>query len=244
MMKETAIRLGRKPLFFTVPFFTPTLSRLWVSTITNTSKGLVYPLIESLEHPMVARETNLFSKESLNRSYSELLENASLRTRPGIPFFKFKIQQKSVRSVQRLPLPQGKNAESVKDLYVDWLPKFLSPLVKVSAIDTTVIFSTLNTKLELLELKLNRERSHEDRQLFYIVRGLMVAEDNRGRLEFRVVLNRRFVLAAIHDYKPSLPWFIYIFTQAKLHLFVMKSFGKFLSSKSCPPMQRKILLSL
>ncbi len=32
MMKQTALRIGKKRFFFKVPFFTPTLSRLWVST--------------------------------------------------------------------------------------------------------------------------------------------------------------------------------------------------------------------
>lgn len=232
MMRETAKHIGKNPKLFTVPFFTPTLSRLWVSLITNTSKDLVYPLIESLEHQMVARENNLFSKESIHRSYRDLLQNVSMKTRHSMPFFKFKAQRKSVRSVQRLSLPLNQNAQWVQKQYFEWLPKFLAPMITVRPISEGVVFSLLNTKIDLLELKFNHERSNDDRTLCYVIRGLMVAKDNRGRLEFRVVLNRRFVLAAIHDYRPSLPWYIYVFTQAKLHLFVMNSFAKYISEKS------------
>jgi hypothetical protein len=87
----------------------------------------------------------------------------------------------------------------------------------------------VSKKLILLELELSEERSNEDRQLLYIKRGLFVADENQGRLEFRVVLNRQYVLAAIHDYKPALPWFIYKFTQARVHLFVMNGFSRFLT---------------
>jgi len=51
---------------------------------------------------------------------------------------------------------------------------------------------------------------------------------NYGRLEFREVLDKKYVLVAIHDYVPTLPWFIYSFTQARIHLWVMKNFNRHL----------------
>ena len=60
MMILTAKEMKLKRFFIKVPFFTPTLSRLWVSLITNSSKDLVYPLVESLQHPMLARQSNLY----------------------------------------------------------------------------------------------------------------------------------------------------------------------------------------
>ena len=74
---------------------------------------------------------------------------------------------------------------------------------------------------------------HDDglgRQSLQIQSGLLVAQDNQGRLEFTEFLNRTVVLAAIHDFKPRLPWFIYQRTQAVLHLWVMKKFENHLSS--------------
>jgi len=226
MMKQTAQRLGKRRAFVTVPFFTPTLSRLWVSLITNTPKGLVYPLVESLEHAMVARPECAFPLKKNNRTYEELLEHASVQTTPGPSLFSFKPQRKTVRSVQRLELPPGKDAAWIKDRYVHWLPRSLAPLLRVTTAADTVKFFPFFPSPAFLELNLSRERSRPDRQLLYIKKGLLVGDENRGRLEFRTVLNKRFVLAAIHDFRPALPWAIYRFTQAKLHLFVMRAFGR------------------
>lgn len=228
MMKETARKLKLKRFFLTVPFFTPTLSRLWVRLITNSSKGLVYPLVESLEHTMVARETNLFSKDSIDKTYYELLESAFFKSRPNPPFFNFSIQRKTVRSVQRFVLPENKDAIWVKDLYMTWLPKWISLFIKVKSNGSTVTYSIRGLKIKLLVLQINLERSSKDRQLYYISEGLLVSGEKKGRLEFRVVLNRRYILTAIHDYKPALPWIIYKFSQAWIHLLVMNSFGKYL----------------
>ncbi|MFN7904525.1 MAG: NAD-dependent epimerase/dehydratase family protein [Pseudobdellovibrionaceae bacterium] len=230
MMRETARRIGKKRFFLKVPFFTPTLSRLWVSLITNTSKDLVYPLVESLEHKMVARPDHYFSNEWAERNYFDLLENASLKTKTSQRFFRFRARSKTVRSIQRLPLKPDQDAKLIKNKYIQWLPQFLSPVIKVRVIDSTVTFSIFTNKLVLLKLKLSEERSNDDRQLLYIIGGLLVANENRGRLEFRVVLNRKYVLAAIHDYTPALPWFIYRNSQALLHLLVMNAFRKYLTS--------------
>jgi uncharacterized protein YbjT (DUF2867 family) len=228
MMRETARRMGVKRYFLTVPFFTPTLSRLWVSLITNSPKDLVYPLVESLEHAMVARPDHLFATEWSKRTYFDLLENASMKTNWGRSLFRFSAQRRTVRSVQRLPLPPGKNADWVKDQYIQWLPRFLAPLIGVKLAQGTVTFSTFGKTLDLLQLNLSVERSNSDRQLLYITKGLLVADKNRGRLEFRVVLNRRYILAAIHDYRPALPWFIYRYSQALAHLLVMRAFSRHL----------------
>jgi uncharacterized protein YbjT (DUF2867 family) len=228
MMKQTAQKMGLRRYFLTVPFFSPTLSRLWVSLVTNTSKDLVYPLIESLEHPMVARKNFLFQRDALDKKYTELLDKASLKTHPRKPLFSFQVQRKTVRSVQRLPLPSGKNAKWVKEDYESWLPQFLAPLILVYQRQDSVVFSLLTRQIVLLELQLNEARSNPDRQLLSIVGGLMVAKENKGRLEFRVVLNRKFALAAIHDFRPALPWYIYKYTQAAVHLLVMNAFARHL----------------
>lgn len=226
MMRQTAHHMKKKRYFFTVPFFTPTLSRLWVSLITNSPKDLVYPLIESLEHPMVARSSHRFPQAASERTYDDLLEEVSLKTVPGRSIFHFRPQRTTVRSVQRLPLPKGRNAEWVKNQYIQWLPRFLKILVVVKQEGSLISFSFLNPRWVLLQLEISPDRSDVDRQLLYILRGLLVGKNNRGRLEFRVVLNRRFIITALHDYSPSLPWFIYRYTQARAHLFVMKSFSR------------------
>ena len=232
MMRDTAKRMKRRRLFLTVPFFTPTLSRLWVRLITGTSKELVYPLVASLEHAMVAREGHFFRRPPPNATYYSLLKTIDFEMADHQPAKKrehFQIRRKTVRSVQRLPLPQGRNAEWVMQQYIGWLPKFLAPFVKVDTKDDHVRFSLFTIKAVMLDLLLNRERSSPDRQLLYVVGGLLAANPNKGRLEFRVVLERKFALAALHDFTPSLPWTFYRFTQALAHVWVMRNFAKFLS---------------
>jgi hypothetical protein len=50
------------------------------------------------------------------------------------------------------------------------------------------------------------------RQLFYISGGMLLSGGHshpRGRFEFREVLNGEFILVAISDFVPALPWRIY-----------------------------------
>ena len=229
MMNLTAKGMGLKRIFLSVPLFTPTLSRLWVSLITNSSKDLVYPLIESLQHPMLARESNGYLGNPEGRTYSDLLKTICLKPKSNGSLFGFRAQRKTVRSVQRLQLPDGKDAKWVKDQYLNWLPRFLAPFIVVTKNGDSILFSLFKNGICLLEMSFSNERSSEDRQLLYVLKGLLVSASNRGRLEFRVVLNRRYVLAAIHEFKPALPWFIYKYTQAKLHLFVMNAFSRHLA---------------
>ena len=39
------------------------------------------------------------------------------------------------------------------------------------------------------------------------------------------------VLAAIHDFVPRLPWYVYKYTQAQVHLFVMRGFARHLAQE-------------
>lgn len=235
MMRETARHMKKHRRFLTVPFFTPTLSRLWVRLITGAPKELVYPLVASLEHAMVARPQHYYLKPRENATYYSLLETIdgdAVDHQPSKKRTPFRAQRKTVRSVQRLPLPAGRNAEWLKDQYLCWLPKFLAPFVKVQVEGEHARFSLLSSKLIVLDLALNKQRSSLDRQLLYVVGGLLAASGNKGRLEFRVVLDRKFALAAIHDFKPSLPWSLYRFTQALAHLWVMRNFAKYLAKQS------------
>ena len=83
--------------------------------------------------------------------------------------------------------------------------------------------------IRLLELKRILDRSDEKRQLFYIVGGKLAKRTDHGWLEFRSVLKNDHIITAIHEFVPSLPWFLYKNTQALVHLFVMKQFGRYLS---------------
>lgn len=229
MMKETARKLGKKRFFIKVPFLSPFLSRLWVSLVTNSPRNLVYPLIESLQHSMVAREDHLFLGSSPKNSYFEMLDNSMMQTQPGGSLFRFQAQRKTVRSVQRIAMPKNRDAEWVRIRYMNWLAEFVSPFIIVFSENQIVQFK-LFRKIVLLELVYSHQLSDSGRQILKITSGILVGNGNRGWLEFRAVLHGRFVLAAIHDYKPSMPWYFYKFTQAILHIFVMRAFARDLKS--------------
>ena len=80
--------------------------------------------------------------------------------------------------------------------------------------------------INLLELKLIEDRSTPNRQLFYITGGVLTKRKDLGWLEFRSILKNEYIITAIHEYVPKLPWLIYKLTQAKMHLYVMKRFER------------------
>ncbi len=207
------------------------LSRLWVSFITGTPKSLVYPLVLSLKYPMLVQPGREWPHPediqiSLDQALTEAIESAQVAALP-----KVKLENlKNVRSVQRLTLPSGLTAEQVSQEYFNWIPRYFRPMIQVKVdpnpASPRLVFRMLGLTLLILEKSV--ERSTVDRQLLYIKGGLLSSKNDRGRLEFREVLDRKYVMAAIHEYRPALPWFIYKITQAKLHLWVMNAFGKHL----------------
>lgn len=229
MMRATAKRLGKKKIFFSVPYFSPKLSRFWVSVVTNTPRALVYPLIESLRHEMIARESHLFSFATANRDYINLIKEEQIRTRSARRLLKFQTKRNTVRSVQRLPLPRGKDALWARDQYLIWLPRFLSPIIKVHTENDGICLCFVSRYIVFLRLVPDQKQSQKGWQQLAISEGFLVADKNQGRLEFRTVLGGRFLLTAIHDYMPSLPWYVYVLTQARLHLLVMRAFSKYLA---------------
>jgi len=241
MLERTAQQVGRNPLMLPVPVFSPTLSRRWVSWVSGAPDPLVGPLIESLRHSMVP-DDNVLQAWLLQEatSFDEALRRSlDGRGRP-LPNPRRAIREaddrvlrraRTVRSVQRLPLPAGRDARWVADEYMRWLPRFVWILLRCDVeSDSRVRFMIRGTKWCLLELTHAPERSLPDRQLFRITGGLLarVSARFRGRFEFREVLNRRWLIAAIHDFRPMLPWSLYNSSQAIVHLWVMRSFGRHL----------------
>jgi nucleoside-diphosphate-sugar epimerase len=238
LLLQTALKFRGKPRLLSVPFFSIGLSRLWVRLVTGASMALVKPLLESLKHELkVDAQRDLFQlmggrpqtlQEVLRELYAEkplldqsrALENQRQRSHDS-----------DVRSVQRLKVPSGVRAVHVAQDYMTWLPRTLGFLVRVHAQHERFLnFDFFGIQKPLLVLQYEPSRSQTDRQLFYVREGLLSAETNRGRLEFREVLGGRFVMAALHEFRPKLPWYIYRFTQAQLHLWVMKRFQRHLNS--------------
>lgn len=228
LIQKTAVMLGQKRPIFSLNLIPLGLSRFWVSLVTGVSRDLVYPLVLSLKHPMLQNKNHAwpYPEDSSTDLQTALQLSQQKKTSPK--FSGFIPVRRDVRSIQRLVLPSGKNALWVAEEYFRWLPRFLSSLVRIKVEGDRCTFYFWSERFRLLVLERNRERSSDDRQLLYIVGGFLAKVHDRGRLEFREVLNHQYVLAAIHEFTPALPWFVYKYTQAILHLLVMNAFGKHL----------------
>ncbi|SIS40089.1 NAD(P)H-binding protein [Salimicrobium flavidum] len=238
MMMKTAGILGKNPRAIPVPFITVKLSRLWVSMVTGASKEIVYPLIESLKHPMIVQKENYvegisngkisFEESAKHALESERQEGVRLKL-PQLPSFK-----QDVRSVQRVTLPQGETADSTALYYVEWLESLLNPWVRTTVDENyrCRIGISFSSK-PLLELSYSKDRSTTDRALYYITGGLLTdsKKNTRGRLEFRKIPHKDELIVAIHEYMPSLPWFAYKYSQAFTHLLIMRLFSKHLEKR-------------
>jgi uncharacterized protein YbjT (DUF2867 family) len=243
LLQKTVRLLGKRTLMVNVPFLSPGFSKFWVAFFSRSPRSLVGPLVDSLKHDMLAAPNPLLatisvgamsfeealrhsldSKKQLVQSQLDRIRSSDLRVMRAA---------KRVRSVQRLPLPEGISAAWVAGEYYRWLPRFVWPFLECVVDDKTgrCRFYLGSRRVLLLELAYSHKRSTQDRVLFYITGGLLakVHDNKKGRLEFREMLNRTCVLAAIHDFTPTLPWYLYNLTQAITHLIVMRSFGRHLA---------------
>jgi nucleoside-diphosphate-sugar epimerase len=137
----------------------------------------------------------------------------------------------TVRSIQRIVLPKGRNATWVADMYFSLMPRFAWPFVRCRRDpDGSLHVSTRFLPLHLLTLAFQPTHSSPDRRMYFITGGILSKwhGDPKPRLEFRDVLKGRFTIVAIHDYTPRLPWGLYSATQAVAHLMVMRAFQKYM----------------
>lgn len=234
MMIKTAEVLKKRRMIINVPYFTVGLSKLWLRLITQTPKEIVYPLVESLKHPMIVNAE--YSVEDISDGEITFLEAAQdaiekekkmQETASSSPL-KIGPMKQDVRSIQRIQIPNNWTSDEVARYYVKWLAKFLNPWIH------TTVDEDLNCKIgflgnrNLLELQYAAERSTKDRALYYITDGLLMdpSVNERGRMEFRRIPGSNELIIGIHDYMPSVPWFIYYITQANMHSFVMANFRR------------------
>lgn len=219
----TAIRAGliNRPNRLFLPFFSKIIQQLH----SNKQPILLDDALNSLSNVILnsARENRVSNKKmTINDRNINSKMNKNTNFSPHI---------NDVRSIQRVKLPAGKNADWVGKYYTIWLESLLNPWVKITRdkIQNCKI-SFLNEKFLLLELSYSSDRSTSDRALYYITNGLLTdnRKNERGRMEFRKIPDRNEVIIAIHDYTPALPWFLYYFTQSNAHLIVMHAFKKHL----------------
>jgi uncharacterized protein YbjT (DUF2867 family) len=220
-----------KNFFVSIPWIPRWLSKLWVSLISGQPAELVYPLIDSLVHPMTVRTSHRWKEPHwewtpLDAALQKSIDSNRLPQRPLNKVLQEKTEPASVvQSVQRLPAPPTWSMRRVAHYYIKWLPRFLWPLLKTSVQDDEMLIAFSFYRKPLLRLKLAPESTFKGRELFRITGGLLSKKGAKGRLEFRHSPEDDFFIAAIHGFEPRLPWFIYRYTQALVHKFVMSRFG-------------------
>ena len=235
VMQKIADRLHLKRKLITIPYLTPKLSTLWVCLVTGAPPELIKPLIEGLKTSLLIRPHRQlvipgYSFKDIDEALDEALKDYDGKESP-LAFQSSPAGKRVVRSVQRLNVPRYVSAEEAALAYLEYLPKTQPGFLKVDVNGKWIYFCWRFPLVRLLVLEYSSERSSTDRQLFYVRGGLLSRKTTRGRLEFREILGGEAIIAAIHDFQPRMPWYLYRWTQALFHLWVMKQFGKFLVRK-------------
>ena len=229
LLRKTAHLMSKKRLIFPMPFFTIGLSKWWVSIFSNSNINFVSPLVESLKHKMIPSDdySDLYKIDFTTMDIS--IKRALEHRPPVLPsFHEPESERNTVRSVQRIYNPRKYNAQWVAKFYPMWLSKRFAGLINPTFDGSFLRFYLFG--IMLLELQLIEDRSTPNRQLFYITGGKLTKRTDLGWLEFRSILDNEYVITAIHEYVPKLPWWIYKLTQAQLHLYVMRKFERELKS--------------
>ena len=230
VLQLTAKYMNKKRWIFSIPFFSLGMSKLWVGLFSGSSSNFVSPLIESLRHDMTLKDDSFMQQLPTFPLSETIIKALDVKIQiPETPIGTIiqKEDKNTVRSVQRIANPSKKSSKWVAESYPIWLSKMFGKIIDAEEKGKVIKFKLLG--ICLLQLEFVENRSDINRQLFYITGGFLTKRTNRGWLEFRSILNGSYIITAIHEFVPRLPWFIYRFTQAKGHLYVMKKFEKHLS---------------
>ena len=240
LMMKAAEQLRKRPFFLPSPIDNPTLSSIGVSMLTGKPTSLITPLLHSLKHDMLTRQTDLqdhiiptpqtfaeaFEEARQDKANQEKKPSKGRRKR-----LKKLKQESAVRSVQRMPMPKNRDAFWLAERYLRWLPRAFRWIVRAEYVEGGISRMYLQgTRILLLELTFQRARSTENRAVYTISGGSLVRPDTlgRGTFEFRIMLEPSVLITAIHDFHPRLPWYIYTLTQAQMHSLVMAKFSEYL----------------
>ncbi|MEM1221718.1 MAG: NAD(P)H-binding protein [Verrucomicrobiota bacterium] len=245
MIKKTADSLGRKIWMIHFPANCFSLSKHWVAFFGKVPTALVGPLQESLQHDLRADSNVLLDQlqagfvpleESFKRAVdAEGRPKPNPRNETQSSDTRQIRRQRLVRSVQRMSLPPGWDAEQTAEAYGNWLTQKFGGVINVLRDDSGVLrFNVFKNGPTLLELEPTPYTlENKRRRAFYISGGLLSRKvDPPGRFEFRLFPENSCLIASIHGYAPVLPWFIYVITQARIHLRVMNAFGRHLRQLS------------
>ncbi len=229
LIEVASERFKGPKLLIPVPINYTSFSKLWVTLFGRTDYELVSPLIDSLTcdlpSPNIPEEIDSLIKF---RTFKEMLLEIPLERERKKKSSK-KFESNTVRSIQRLPNPKGLDVHEVSEAYSFWLPRHMKNLIQVKGKGDFLYFKLLFLPWPLLTLHRQEDSEDLDRVKFHVVGGVLTKTKDTGWLEFRKVCGDKFTLASINNFVPSLPWYIYKYTQAFVHLRVMHAFGRYLN---------------
>lgn len=240
MIQKTARLQGKSAHFINFPFNCFGLSKHWVSVFGDVPPALVGPLQESLQHDLEARPSELSERlkdkfisfeDSFRRSVdSDGMPKPNPRSATQSSDRRHIKQARRVRSVQRMPLPVDWDAQQIASEYGEWLSRRFGGLISAVKDDKGIVRFILLGGVVLLELTPTPYSLGSGRRCAFYISGGKLSRivDPPGRLEFRIFPDQECVIASIHGFAPTLPWWIYANTQARIHLYVMRSFGRHL----------------
>lgn len=237
LIKGLARWFKKKRLYISLPLNITSFSKLWVTLFGRSNYSLVSPLIDSLTCDFSKVEPEPSIQEDIKfKTYKQMLKtiNPPVSEREERKKKSKKIRaENQVQSIQRLTegLDGFTDILEISKAYCTWLTNYLGFMVNVNNQKTKIFFTFFLVKKPLIVLELNEKTLTKTRAKYSIKEGLLVSKKNTGTLEFRFIAEKKYLLCYIHNFVPSLPWYIYKFTQAKFHAFVMYQFGKYLKSK-------------
>ncbi|TDL37554.1 NAD-dependent epimerase/dehydratase family protein [Macrococcoides bohemicum] len=129
-----------------------------------------------------------------------------------------------VRSIQRTLMPSSWTVERVSKHYFAWLSDMALDLVEVKEHDGR--FEIYGVKKHILTLEKDEDKSDDNRIVYNITGGVLhhAHVDSRARMEFRRLKGTDILIIALHDYEPTLPWLVYMLTEAPIYHLTMKIF--------------------
>ncbi|HCX3128575.1 TPA: NAD(P)H-binding protein [Staphylococcus aureus] len=229
LFKQTAEVLDKRLPMIDLPIIPIWLSKFWVKLISGVPKEMVYPLMDSLIHNMTRDQKRIVEGISIGKmdykeSVQRALEEASTTKKKQTSTIKTDV--KDVRAISRVVLPKHMNMSALAEIYANFLNKITLNIVNSNFDEEAFIISLPLLKKELLLLEKDTQTSDEDRVSYKIIGGDFALAHNGGnaRLEFRRLPNSDSCIIALQEYEPTLPWWVYKYTQAKVHKSVMNLF--------------------
>lgn len=229
LFKQTAEVLDKRLPTVDLPIIPIWLSKYWVKLISGVPKEMVYPLMDSLIHDMIRNDENIVKDISIGKiDYKESVRNAleeeTKTQKKGKSSRKGDI--KDVRAISRVVLPKDVNMIQLAESYANFLNRITLNVVNSDFNEDNFTISVPCLNKDLLLLSKDFKASNNERILYRIVGGDFASDSDGGnaRLEFRRLPNSDACIIALQEYEPTLPWWVYKYTQAKVHKSVMNLF--------------------